>query len=134
MIDKLKNGELLAIALLYKNKYINDQVLTEEELINFEEEVLKNLSSLSDSFKINNLDYYDKPVIFKYKKEDNEMKYVLKDNINIGDAWNRYISNEPLFLILATLQENSLNAIGMKINEGKIEKIEDKEKSKKLTN
>ena len=100
MIDKLKNGELLAIALLYKNKYINDQVLTEEELINFEEEVLKNLSSLSDSFKINNLDYYDKPVIFKYKKEDNEMKYVLKDNINIGDAWNRYISNEPLFLMI----------------------------------
>lgn len=117
--------DIIAMALLYRKKYANTDMISYDKIKKFDNVLNSNLENLNIQFPTTP-DINEQSKLYSFVKNEDDITYVvINQNIDLNEYWSYHIGCLPLEIVIASQLDNALKEIGLiKINN----KIQDRNK------
>lgn len=131
MSRRVFKEDTASFALLYYYEATGYMMLPESKINSYDRIVDDNLDEMNSKINMIHPINNSKLIYFVTWDENHNKYYILKPDIDIGQARYDYVIGTPFDVIKASQMENALNSLGLKLEDGKIRIIENKVKKLK---
>ena len=110
-------SDVIILALLYKNKYMDNLIISYDVILDYYKVIEKNLSLIENfgNYDGNYIGNNRKTFDYLIQEDENGKKYVaLNPLINKQETYDLIIGTLPLDVLVASQKDNALEVIGLK--------------------
>lgn len=115
-------ADTIAMALLYRKQYVESEMLSYDQAIEFDRIINENLEAMNSSCRIGiRYDGYDTSDLFvKMTDENGKLYCVIVPGADLEKAWHFHIGCLPTDVLIAAQMPNALQLINLELVDGKL--------------
>ena len=122
-------ADITAMALLYRKTYVGSTMISYDKIKYFDRVINENLDQMNSSCGIgirNSLDD-NSDLFFFATAEDGNVYAVIDPRADLQEAWSYHIGCLPTDVVIASQQNNALQTIGLRLENGQMYSLAPKE-------